>query len=169
MMIGIISDTHDNVANVKKAATIFKDKSCDVVFHCGDIVAPATVLFFKGVNMRFVKGNCDGDITLIRKRAEEIKGLFCGDICELEKGNKNIAAYHGHDPARLGEIINSGKFDYVFTGHTHEKLDEMVGNTRVINPGAHYYGSSGTIAVLDEKDDKLEFIEVNDIGATDGR
>jgi len=159
-MIGIISDTHDNVINVQKAVKIFIDKGCDLVIHCGDIVAPATVNFFKGINGKFVKGNCDGDVELIKKRVAEIKGEFCGEVCKFEWNNKKIAVYHGNVEEKLRKLIESQKYDYIFTGHTHQSKDEKIGRARIINPGAHYYGCENKIAVLDETNDKLEFIEV---------
>ena len=74
MIIGIISDTHDNIPNILKAVNIFKERKANLVLHLGDIVAPATIKFFNGLNMKFIMGNCDGDIDLIKKRIEEIKG-----------------------------------------------------------------------------------------------
>ena len=43
MTIGIISDTHDNVVNVKKAADKFKEAKVEFVLHCGDIICPLTI------------------------------------------------------------------------------------------------------------------------------
>jgi len=160
-MIGIISDTHDNVANIKKAVKLFKGKKCDLVVHCGDIVAPITIGFFKGLNIKFVKGNCDGDIEFLKKKSEEINAEFCGEICKFERNNKKFLAYHGKDQAKLQKFIEKQDYDYILTGHTHKSLDKKIGKTRVINPGAHYYGCENKIAVLDEVNDILEFIEVN--------
>ena len=36
----------------------------------------------------------------------------------------------------FASMLDSGFFDYIFVGHTHRKMDEMMGKTRVINPGA---------------------------------
>ena len=75
-LIGIISDTHDNVANILKAVEIFKVRA-EMVIHLGDIIAPATIQFFKDLKIAFLKGNCDGDIELLKKK----KDLFA----EMEK------------------------------------------------------------------------------------
>ena len=40
------------------------------------------------------------------------------------------------------------------------KRDSKIGKTRIINPGALYNARPYTIAVLDVKNDKLEFIEI---------
>ncbi len=160
-MIGIISDTHDNVENVIRAVKLFKERKVDLVVHCGDIVAPSTVKFFAGIKVKFVKGNCDGDIGLIKKFAEEAGSEFLGEIGEFEHEGARFAAYHGVDREILERLINSGKYDYVLTGHTHQKRDDDVGGTRVINPGAHYYHTEGTVAFLDMRDKKVDFVKVN--------
>ncbi|MFH0875823.1 MAG: metallophosphoesterase [archaeon] len=159
-MIGIISDTHDNIGNIKKAISVFKARNVDFAFHCGDIVAPFTVTFFKDVKMKFIQGNCDGDIPMIRKNIELIGGEFLGTIAEFNHGGKKFAAYHGNLTDVLDKLISSKKYDYVLTGHTHKRRDELIGKTRVINPGAHYYGAENTIALLDVEKNKLELIQL---------
>lgn len=160
-MIGIIADTHDNVENILKAVEVFKKNKVDFVIHLGDIVAPASVMFFKGVKVKFIKGNCDGDLEKISMKAKEIGSEFVGNILELEIEGKKIAAIHGDHPIMLGKLIQSGKYDFVLYGHTHQSKDEMVGKTRVINPGAHYWHSEGTIVLLDVASDKIEFVKLS--------
>lgn len=159
-MIGVISDTHDNVPNVKKAVKLFEEKNVDFAVHLGDIVAPATVKFFEGIKVKFLQGNCDGDIRLIKKRAEDINGQFLGRYSEFSIKNKKIAALHGDDMNALSKIINSGDFDYVLHGHTHQTRNEKIGKTRVINPGAHYFMAENTVVLLDVEKDKVEFVKV---------
>lgn len=161
-MLGIISDTHDNVSSVEKSVEIFRGIGCDLIVHCGDIICPLTVDFFKGLNVKFVKGNCDGEIVHLKKRVEEINGEFFEDICEFEYEGKRFVAYHGNDEVKLKKLIESKNYDYVLTGHTHKKTDMKVEETRVINPGAHYPTvEKKTVAVLDPKQDQLQFIEVD--------
>ena len=159
-MIGIISDTHDNVVNVQKAVKLFTEKQVDFVIHMGDVVAPATVKFFDGVKMKFVKGNCDGDIVMETERILEIGGEYLGELAEFEVEGKKIAAIHGNNSSKLGELIKSNKYDYVFHGHTHKTRDERVGSTRVLNPGAHYFGGENTVVLLDLKRDTAEFVKL---------
>ena len=160
-MIGIISDTHDNVANVLKAKEIFKEKGVKLVLHAGDVIAPKTIDFFEGLEVWFVKGNCDGDIPMITKKAEAIGCKYLGEEVEFELEGKKFCMYHGTNQEKLDELIKSGKYDYVITGHTHETRNEKIGKTRVINPGAHYYIGTNTIATLDIGKDEVEFIDIN--------
>ena len=161
-MLGIISDTHDNLLSVNKAIAIFNGMGCDLIVHCGDIVCPLTMDPFNGLKVKFIRGNCDGELEGLKKKAAEINAEFYEDICEFTYEEKNFAAYHGNDQFKLKKLIDSKKYDYVLTGHTHKKTDIKVGETRVINPGAHYPTvEEKTIAVLDAKEDKLQFIEVS--------
>ncbi len=42
----------------------------------------------------------------------------------------------------------------------HKTRDEKIGKTRVINPGAHYYGCENKVVLLDLEKDNVEFIEL---------
>ena len=48
MNIGILSDTHNSVANTLAALEIFRREGVTRLFHCGDITTEATVALFKG-------------------------------------------------------------------------------------------------------------------------
>ena len=159
-MIGVISDTHDNVLNIKKAVELFKQNNVSFVIHLGDIVAPATVKFFSGLKMKFIIGNCDGDVEMLKKRIEEINSEFLGRIAELEVEGKKIAAYHGNNAEILSKLIQSNKYDYVLHGHTHQTRDEVIGNTRVINPGAHYFMGENTVVLLDVENNEVKFVKL---------
>jgi hypothetical protein len=40
MLIGIMSDTHDDIAQTKKAVAMFNRKKVEHVLHAGDIISP---------------------------------------------------------------------------------------------------------------------------------
>ena len=163
-MIGLISDTHDNIPNIIKAVKIFKENNVEFVLHLGDVIAPATIKFFKGLDIRFIKGNCDGaDIEKLKKKIDDINGKFYNVLKKLKYKDKILMLFHGKPEEELDELINRQAYDYVIHGHTHEKRDDKFENTRVINPGAHYLSpeqKEHTIAILDVEKDNLEFIEV---------
>lgn len=46
MKIGIISDSHDDWENSKKAVKIFQDKKADFFVHLGDYVGVLTFNYF---------------------------------------------------------------------------------------------------------------------------
>ncbi len=157
--IGIISDSHDNMENIKKAVKIFQDKKTDIIFHLGDFVNPATILLFRGLKLKAVFGNNDGDKFRLIRSFNEIKGEILGEFGEAELGGLKFALYHGVSPEIKEALIKCGKYDAVFSGHTHILENKKIGDTLSINPGtAHGFGSRATIAIFDIADRKLEII-----------
>ncbi len=41
-MIGILSDSHDNLDAIKKAVNLLNKKKVDLVIHAGDLISPFT-------------------------------------------------------------------------------------------------------------------------------
>lgn len=159
-MIGIISDTHENEEAIKKAVKIFKDKNIEFAVHCGDIISPPVLEHFKGLNMKFVFGNNDGERNGLNAKAKELGFEEIKEELEFECKGKKFYAYHGTKKEILDKAIKSNKYDYVLTGHTHIKKDEKIRKTRVINPGALFRIYPYTVALLDAEKDKLEFLGV---------
>ena len=157
-MIGIISDTHENEPAIKKAVEAFKSRNVEFVVHCGDIVSPPTLEHYAGLKMRFVLGYNDGEVLGLNAAAKRLGFEPITEEKEFEHKEKKFYVYHGTSKLRLDAAINSNKYDYVLTGHTHLKRDEKIGKTRVINPGALFRVTPYTIALLDVKNDKLEYV-----------
>jgi putative phosphoesterase len=158
MKIGLISDTHDNVVNILKAVKIFKTAGVDFVIHLGDIVAPATLQYFKGLKMKVITGNCDGDLVLTEQRCKELGFDYLGAFAQLSIEGKKIYLMHRDPSKEAPEKI--GKYDYIFHGHTHVRRDEMIKKTHIVNPGAHYYKTEGTIAIVDMAKGDVKFEKV---------
>jgi uncharacterized protein len=161
-MIGIISDTHDNVPNILKAVAIFKKNKVEFVIHCGDIISPATVKFFEGLKMRFVFGNCDGDRSRIEEKVKEFSWLHYGRIMELKVKGKTIGVFHGDDLLINDKMMNKG-YDYYVHGHTHKPEDKKLEKTRMLCPGGHFLGDAketNKIILLDVDKDKVLFVDL---------
>lgn len=62
MIVGVISDTHDNVSAVDSAVSIFEERGVETVIHCGDVIAPPVVPHFEGLEVHAVLGNNDGEL-----------------------------------------------------------------------------------------------------------
>ena len=66
MLIGVVSDTHGNVAN-SQAAVRLLESLVSAVLHCGDIGSPAIPPLFAQWPTHFVLGNVDHDSAAILK------------------------------------------------------------------------------------------------------
>lgn len=140
MKIGVISDTHDHVFYVRKAVTKFNDEGVDLVVHCGDWVAPFVVGCFKTLKapLRGVFGNNDGDKFrhLVFKNNWGIDFELEDRFLKLETEGRTIAVLHGDVPEVVDALVKCGDYDAVFHGHTHRHVNETVGKTLSLNPGA---------------------------------
>ncbi len=148
--------------NIKKAVEIFKKHKVDFVIHAGDIIAPASVKYFKGLKMKFVFGNCDGDRIKIEEKVREINGQHYGNIMELKYEGKKIGVFHGHDIIINDKMLNKD-YDYYIHGHSHKPEDKKQDNTRVLCPGGHYLGDPpdySKVIILDVDNDQVLFEDV---------
>jgi putative phosphoesterase len=162
MQVGLISDSHDHVPHIEQAVQIFKERRVDLVLHAGDYCSPFTIPPFDGLRLKGVFGNNDGDHYLLMQKSEAIGAELLGSFGDLEVGGKRIALYHGTDAPITSALEQSGNFDTVISGHTHEKKAEHVNGTLAINPGtAHGFGEEATIAFLDTDAMKVEFVQLN--------
>ena len=134
MKIGIISDSHDNIENTRKAIKQIEDLGCKTLIHCGDFCAPfmmKNLSEFKGeVHVCF--GNVD-DRFLTTKMAAENKIELHGEIGEIEIDSKKIAFTHRPKFAR--GLASTGDYDAVFYGHTHIKSIDKINGCPFCNPG----------------------------------
>ena len=169
MKIGIISDTHDQTERVKKAVEIFNKEKVGMVIHCGDIVAPFTLQFYKELNcpIKFLFGNNTGDILLHIKFAEKfgLNDYEFATFFSIEADGKRIAVYHGENREITDALIKCGDYDCVFSGHDHIARIEKQGKVLFVNPGTltdkHKEGMKPpSIAVYDTGKHSAEIIGV---------
>jgi putative phosphoesterase len=159
-VIGIVSDTHENTRIITKAIKIFKERGPEFIVHCGDIVSPPVLERFAGLKVKVVYGNNDGERSGLRKKCEELGFDEINDTLEFEYLGKTFFVYHGTNPATIQKAINKQSFDYILHGHTHQVRDELIGVSRVINPGALFMAPAFTIAFLQVDSGRVEIVEV---------
>lgn len=143
--IAVISDTHNNLATAKKITDWLNKEKISLLLHCGDISTQETIdeigKNFKG-EVKFVKGNADFDLDIPEKE-------------EIETGGKKIAFCHFPELAK--KLAETGKYDLVFYGHTHQPWQEKIKNCYLVNPGeAAGQFTKPTFAVYDTATGKLE-------------
>lgn len=145
MLVGIVSDTHDDLAAVEAAVALFDREGVDAVVHCGDFVAPFSVTPFDvggddpdaGFDFYAARGNNDGEWAV--GSTVESFGTYLGEAGTLSFGSDgnavDVAVTHGTSGVVVDALVDCGDYDYVFHGHTHAHgVEERDGTVRV-NPG----------------------------------
>jgi uncharacterized protein len=156
MLIGLISDTHDNLSMIGKAVNRLNTEKVELVLHAGDYVAPFVIAKFKALNCKLIGvfGNNDGDHELLRKRFMETTNCEVhGRFSEIDADGFRVGLLHGDETELLNALINHGSFDAIIHGHSHFKVTRKTNDTLVVNPGetCGYLTGKATIAVLDTK------------------
>jgi len=155
----IISDTHDNIENLKKVKKIAKENNVNTIFHCGDYVAPFSLpyLLIDGIDFIGIYGNNDGEILGLNKKSN---GIITPGPKTIEHQGKKI--FMMHEPYSLKAAETSGLYDFVFFGHTHEIVTRKVGNTLIINPGeaCGCLNGKSTLCILNPENKEYKIIEI---------
>jgi putative phosphoesterase len=154
MRVGIVSDTHDDLAAVEAAVALFDREGVDAVVHCGDFVAPFSVTPFDvgdgpdaGFDFYAARGNNDGEWAV--QSTVESFGTYLGEAGTLSFGGGeadgtadgdaagpvDVAVTHGTSGVVVDALVDCGDYDYVFHGHTHAHAVEERGGTVRVNPG----------------------------------
>lgn len=155
MRIGIISDTHDNQRNVRRAIEIFNEQAVQFVLHAGDMTGPSTASLFAGLcGSRFVAvmGNCDADRLSLRSAIEAFAGQAHESHFDGSIDGKGI--YMAHIPQAVKHAVDNQAYDLVVYGHTHRQNAHRVGRTLIVNPGAarNWMGDGGCVLIVDLSD-----------------
>lgn len=160
MRIGVISDTHDKVQATQLAIAVFEQRSVERVIHCGDIGSRRLVELFDRWETHFVFGNTDHEQRTLRDCMEAAQHVCHGRFGEVEWEGRRIAFIHGDDFRRWDDAIRSQQYDLVCSGHTHLKSLEVIGTTRVLNPGAIERVAVPSVAIVELPSLQIEHVEL---------
>jgi len=161
MLVAVLSDCHDNIWNLEKVLP--RLGGAEVALFCGDFCAPFTLKMlaegFAGP-VHAVFGNNDGDVYLLLSVAGKAGNVTLHQpLCQLELDGRRIAAVHYPE---LGEALAlCGKYDAVFSGHSHVAQVKMLGSTLWANPG-EVMGRFGkpSFGLYDTSDNSFEIQEI---------
>lgn len=171
MKIAIISDIHNNEVNLKKVLYFCAQEKVKQIICCGDLATRETLDFmcdnFVG-KIFYVFGNMDnGQFSNFKFTSNdtlhgtEYKNAHVfKNYGEINLANKEIAFIHY--PKEAKELADTGRYDFVFYGHTHKPWEEMIGSCKMLNPGnvtGDFYPP--TFAVWNTTDDKFELIRIH--------
>jgi hypothetical protein len=175
MFIAVMSDIHDNLANLEKCLAWCRRREVGKIICCGDITTIETI--------HYLAGNFAGEILVARGNLEiyepdEMAGykniIYYGEIGLVKIAGLKIGFCH--EPRKISPVMTTaagGKAaanedttlkketaenpDFIFYGHTHKPWVEKRGKIIVANPGnlANTFYAP-TFAVLDTETKKLE-------------
>lgn len=165
MRIGILSDTHNNLGNLKRALEVFEGEGITTLIFLGDLTRADLVEAMRGFTVHYLIGNMEQDPGAIQANLKAINADNTAGLTYMgEYDGVRIAATHGHHEAKLEAFIQSGDYAFVFHGHTHKRRDETIGETRVINPGALGGMRRGhrSVCMVDTEKREVAFVKIAD-------
>ena len=136
MILGVVSDTHNQLSNVEKIIDIFNKKKVDKVIHAGDITQAKTLKRFSRLKCPFigVYGNNDLEEEDLKEIAEQNGFNFHYPPLLLEISGKKIAIFH--EPQDIKNFLKkNSSTQIIIHGHTHRYRNEKIGNVKIVNPG----------------------------------
>ena len=161
MILGVVSDTHNRIANIEKIIDIFNEHKVGVVVHTGDITNAATLRRFTRLNSSLigVYGNNDREEKGLYEVARDNNFFFKSPPLVKEIKGKRIAVFH--EPDEIEEFINNNKkINLVLHGHTHRFRQEKFKGVLIFNPGecAGSLDGYNCVGLIDLKDLSIERI-----------
>lgn len=164
MKLGIIADTHDRLPFIDKAVQKLNREKVELVLHAGDYSAPFVAPRFKPLQAEMIGvfGNNDAEKALLKQNFDAIGVQIRGRFAEVKAGGLKIALLHGEEAGLLESLINTGAYDVVLHGHTHQAGTSRTGKTLVVNPGevCGYLSEHATFALLDTEIMNVQFISI---------
>jgi len=132
--IGVVSDTHNNLKNVRRIVELFNAANVARVIHTGDISQAKTlhVLAELDAPLTGVFGNNDEERESLAAAIETHGMTFADPPLELNWHNRSILVVH--DPLEL-EGVHTSEQDLVLHGHTHRQRIERLDGQLIFNPG----------------------------------
>jgi putative phosphoesterase len=164
LLLGIISDSHDNLPKINQAISKLNSLGVDQVLHAGDYCAPFAALPYKALKakMHGVFGNNDAEREKLQEKFQAMGHDVKGSFAHLEVDGTRIALLHGDDDDLLQALTKTQAYDLVVFGHTHAVSQLQKGKTILLNPGeiCGYLSGKSTIATFDVASHRIEILEI---------
>lgn len=145
-MIGIMSDSHDNIPAIRQAVEFFNRQAVAFVVHAGDIVAPFSAKELLNLRMPLIVvfGNNDGEKNGLRKILPQI---IEPPLATTVDGLNVFITHHLSDT----QAAMPSDVQVVMHGHTHACDVRRKGHVLFVNPGETCGWLTGhrTVALLD--------------------
>jgi putative phosphoesterase len=148
VLVGVVSDTHNNIKNIKKVIYLFNEEQVDLVIHTGDVSKASTLEIFSNLNSPLVGvfGNNDRIEEGLQEVCDEYNFNFQEPPLSLTLENKKVAVFH--EPELIeGYVKDNQDIDLILHGHTHRYKEETVGDIIYFNPGESAGSMKGKSAI----------------------
>ena len=148
MKIGIMSDSHDHRILMVAAARAAVEAGAEVLIHCGDVVAPSSLIPLNelGIPVHVIHGNNTGDLISMSRIASKPGSMirYYGQDAGIELAGKRIFMVHYPHYARA--MAATGEWDIVCCGHSHKTSIEELDN---LKGGKTLFIDAGTVGGVD--------------------
>ena len=134
MKIGVVSDTHNNLKNVRRIVELFNGACVDHVVHTGDITKGTTLDLFADLrcSLSGVFGNNDLERDELLHSIKQHGFRFQNPPLELDLEGVSVLVVH--DPREIDRQTPSN-YDLVLHGHTHLLRIDRDNARLTFNPG----------------------------------
>lgn len=150
MRIGVVSDTHNNLRNVRRIVEIFNEAAVDRVVHTGDITQAKVLAAMSELEAPLfgVFGNNDQERDSLEASAEEHGHVFVDPPLEVAWHDRRVVVVH--EPPQL-MTLDVGPYALALHGHTHLRRVERERGQLVFNPGesAGHMKGHNAVGVVD--------------------
>lgn len=158
MLLAVLSDIHDNLANLDKCLNWCHSNSVAKIIFCGDTTTLET--------LDYLAANFSGEIFMVRGNIElydpaesplPANVSYHGEYGRMEVDGLKIGLCHEPEEIKKVLALSPETPDFIFYGHTHTPWLKKQGNTTIANPG-NLAGTfhQATFATLDTETKKLE-------------
>jgi putative phosphoesterase len=150
MRIGVVSDTHNHLGNVRRIVALFNAARVEHVVHTGDITQAKTIDAFAALDAPLVGvyGNNDQERPALEAAAARHGFRIEDPPLELVWAERRILIVH--DPLDLDGHLRD-HHDLALHGHDHRHVAERRGSCLVFNPGecAGHLAGHNAVGVVD--------------------
>ena len=150
MRIGVVSDTHNHLGNVRRIVRLFNEARVEQVVHTGDITQAKTLEALASLEAPLVGvyGNNDQERESLAAAADRFGFRLVDPPLELAWAGRRIVVVH--DPRELEDAL-ARHHDVALHGHDHRHVLERRGRCLVFNPGecAGHLAGHNAVGVLD--------------------
>lgn len=160
--LAVISDVHDNLANLAKALTYIKNNKIDFLICTGDLQSLEAWQELNQLDMPIfaAKGNADDTLDLNQLKNLKIWQSFG----EIELNGKKIL--FSHYPEIIKKILDQkpNYYHLALHGHTHQPWEEIYQGSKILNAGnVANIRYNPTFAIIDLDTLRAKLILLNEI------